>query len=386
MAPKRLPEDPPPASSSTEEEEESDEENTVSEDDDEKDKTPTTNKSTLTAADSSDASDSETESESNKSPPSPSPSDFTIKPVSAKPIGEFGKPNKTSANRKLAQPPSATATTGGKKRAGEGDLEGKKPKVSKLSNGQDVNSKKASGVGVPRLWSEDDEIALLKGVIEYRSKKGVDPGTEMDAFHGFIKKNFHADVSVSQLRSKIKRLKKKYQDLAKTSENGEEPVFSKPHENKFFELSKKIWGNVDDNTKNKKQPTKSVVKSSPSALPNSEVSVPPTNPKNKKQQTKSAIKSCPSPLPDSGITVAPASSDSSLFNVLLESGKLLVPPEGAVNVMKDVLPLIESSKSKELESKWRKLQEEEFELYMKRVELVHDYGKQVLAAMKSVKS
>nr|GMD91012.1 GLABROUS1 enhancer-binding protein-like [Ipomoea batatas] len=38
-----------------------------------------------------------------------------------------------------------------------------------------------------RLWSEDDEIALLEGMIEYTEKENADPHTDLDAFHDFIR-------------------------------------------------------------------------------------------------------------------------------------------------------------------------------------------------------
>ncbi|MBA0600326.1 hypothetical protein Gorai_006515 [Gossypium raimondii] len=67
-----------------------------------------------------------------------------------------------------------------------------------------------------RLFSEDDEIALLKGMLDYSAKTGADPHTDMNGFYDFVKKSIHT--------------------------NGEDPTFSKAHEQKAFELSKKIWG------------------------------------------------------------------------------------------------------------------------------------------------
>ena len=97
--------------------------------------------------------------------------------------------------------------------------------------------------GTARLWSEADEIAILKGMIEYKSKKGFDPYADSSGFHDFIKKSIHADVSKYQLTEKIRRLKKKYKNNAEKEQNGNAPVFSKPHDHKSLELSKKIWGN-----------------------------------------------------------------------------------------------------------------------------------------------
>ncbi|MBA0579987.1 hypothetical protein Gorai_022226, partial [Gossypium raimondii] len=67
-----------------------------------------------------------------------------------------------------------------------------------------------------RLFSEDDEIALLKGMLDYSAKKGADPCADMNAFYNFVKKSIHTD--------------------------GEDRTFSKAHEQNAFELSKLIWG------------------------------------------------------------------------------------------------------------------------------------------------
>ncbi|MBA0595685.1 hypothetical protein Gorai_012544, partial [Gossypium raimondii] len=67
-----------------------------------------------------------------------------------------------------------------------------------------------------RLFSEDDEIALLKSMLAYSAKKGADPCADMNGFYDFVKKLIHID--------------------------GEDRTFSKAHEQNAFELSKNIWG------------------------------------------------------------------------------------------------------------------------------------------------
>ncbi|OUZ99361.1 Protein of unknown function DUF573 [Macleaya cordata] len=63
-----------------------------------------------------------------------------------------------------------------------------------------------------RVWSEDDEIVILEGVLDYKKKKkGSKSNDDMDAFLDFIKKSLQVDhVKTSQLREKIKRLKEKF--------------------------------------------------------------------------------------------------------------------------------------------------------------------------------
>ncbi|KAH7835599.1 hypothetical protein Vadar_027799 [Vaccinium darrowii] len=92
-----------------------------------------------------------------------------------------------------------------------------------------------------RLWSEDDEITILEGMINYHSKKGTDPYSEIDEFHEFIKNSLSVDASMRKFVDKVRKMKVKYN---KNVEKGEGAVFSKPpkpHDVKCFELSKKIW-------------------------------------------------------------------------------------------------------------------------------------------------
>ncbi|KAG6383287.1 hypothetical protein SASPL_155037 [Salvia splendens] len=85
-----------------------------------------------------------------------------------------------------------------------------------------------------RLWSQEDEIVILKGMIDYTSKHESDPISYLNAFHDFTKKN----ASRSQLQEKIERMKKEYKNSKIT--------FSKPHEKQSAcNLSKTIQGNEE---------------------------------------------------------------------------------------------------------------------------------------------
>ncbi|KAG6423478.1 hypothetical protein SASPL_113874 [Salvia splendens] len=103
------------------------------------------------------------------------------------------------------------------------------------------------GVGcINRLWSNEDEIAVLNGMIEFKIAKGSSPSADMGAFYSFIKGKLKVDFSRDQLRSKITRMKKRFLNALKKGEKGSDPVFSKPHEDMAFVLSKKIWGKSVD--------------------------------------------------------------------------------------------------------------------------------------------
>ncbi|KAH7837524.1 hypothetical protein Vadar_014838 [Vaccinium darrowii] len=99
---------------------------------------------------------------------------------------------------------------------------------------------KKHGCGaIHRLWSEDDEITILEGMINYHSKRGTDPYSEIGEFHEFIKNSLSFDASKRKFVDKVRKMKVKYK---KNVEKGKRVVFSEPHSLKCFELSKKIWG------------------------------------------------------------------------------------------------------------------------------------------------
>ncbi|KAL4383648.1 hypothetical protein GQ457_15G012250 [Hibiscus cannabinus] len=200
MAPKRPTQDPSPASSSSSSEEQEE--------------------------DDSGKLGSDSEYDSDKSLPSPNVSAFTIKPIVPNPNKSHPKPkhpaNESSSKRKR---PSLSASNGG-----------------------------AGAVKSPvtvRRWSETEEIAILKGLVEYRSREGADSFKDSGSgFYDFIKKRFKTDVSKTQLSEKTRRLKNKYKANAEKGQNGNDPDLPNPHDHKCFQLSKKIWGNETNEKSN----------------------------------------------------------------------------------------------------------------------------------------
>ncbi|KAJ4841130.1 hypothetical protein Tsubulata_007644, partial [Turnera subulata] len=93
-----------------------------------------------------------------------------------------------------------------------------------------------------RIWSDADEIILLQGVISFNKEKGISYrklAKNMDLFYNFIKGSLHFDVSITQVKDKLSRLRKKYRkSRGKTSQ--------KPHESQLYDLCKKIWENIAD--------------------------------------------------------------------------------------------------------------------------------------------
>lgn len=203
--------------------------------------------------DSASSTEEESDSESEPETQKPNP---VVKPIASKPMDEPKKAaptaekksrSKADATAKFISPKKSAPVVGAKRPVDDGEAKESKRSKKKPEKEIETPVKKTPTDDVKRqlfqrLWSEDDEIAILKGMIDYRSKKKADPVADLSAFHEFIKKSLHVDVSKSQLQDKIRRLKKKYENNAGKEKKGKERTFSKPHEQKGYELSKKIWG------------------------------------------------------------------------------------------------------------------------------------------------
>ncbi|CAN8294208.1 unnamed protein product [Cochlearia groenlandica] len=122
-----------------------------------------------------------------------------------------------------------------------------------------------------RVWSEEDEIALLQGIIDYKANTGVSPYDDTNGFYQLVKKSISFDVSKIQFMEKLRGLKKKFENNVGKGKNGEEPILSKSHDRKTFDLSKTIWGAngilmesaVKSNGKSKKSRKVETVKQEP---------------------------------------------------------------------------------------------------------------------------
>ena len=395
MAPKRAsPLDEPPTASSSEEEEEvssSEEEGGSSSEEDEapaqtakpssslppptlerkstskKDSTSTTPQPQPQPQPSSSESESDSGSETEDDHPIAA-TDSKVKPIASKPMEEAPK-----KNSKLQ--PSATPSRSGTKRPNENNRPGsgvKKAKGTDTASNNEVPAAEDGGKKVDskklfqRLWSEDDELVILNGMNEFRVKNGVDPYKNMDAFHDFIKESLHVDVSRSQLTDKIWRLKKKHQKNATRGKNGEDPKFTKLHDKKVYELSKKIWGSEGTNRG---------------------VEHDKSNGKARNSKKGGSSKNVASP--QAQLSLSPHSKGVEKTDVDQNSGSILslnqmIKYSGLnEDVIRRGFESVEALKKTEFEEKWKNLQLLELEFFVKRAELIRDHSKLVLEAYRS---
>ncbi|OIT00167.1 PREDICTED: STOREKEEPER protein-like [Nicotiana attenuata] len=330
-----------------------------------------------------DGSGSDSDSESGQSQPSPSASDFTVKP---------SIPAAKSPSKPLSKRPQETQQQQAQKE--KHSRPNKKPKISEEDS--KVSEEKKSAATTPsRLWSDEDQLAILKGMAEFKAQKGSEPNaTDMSAFHDFIKGKLQVEVSKSQVTDKLRRLKKKFVTNMKI---GEEPVFSKPHDYLMFEFSKKIWGdagtsntngvneNVNNGTNGKAKKTVDVVKKS-TAEPKRSAKIstftkPKDDEKPKEDEKRAAVKEVDKE--DVVVKGDDRQDFRSKYPNLAASFSLpamsSIFPNG-VDIFKENMSLIASDKAKVLEEKWKKLHDDEHDLMLKRLDLIREHYKLVVDA------
>jgi hypothetical protein len=188
----------------------------------------------------------------------------------------------------------------------------------------------------------------------------------MNAFYDFIKRSLHFDVSMTQLKDKISRLRKKFENHVK-GKKGESKIFSKPHDQKGFDLSKYIWGSEGTIKANGKKNN------------------------NSNDNRKGNAKKLEALKAELGMDVGEEERmevemerDSSVKKVLKFDGSV---SGGKMDdyVVRNGLDFAHGMKKAEMEEKWRKLHMAELELFLKRNELIREQAKLMLSAFKADK-
>ncbi|KAE8706451.1 Rubredoxin-like superfamily protein [Hibiscus syriacus] len=108
-----------------------------------------------------------------------------------------------------------------------------------------------------RLWTDEDEIELLKGFLDYTTSRSNPNSSshhhhhDTALFYDLIKSKLQLDCNKNQLVEKLRRLKKKYRNVMNKINSGKDFSFKSPHDQATFEISRKIWRNtvvkVEDN-------------------------------------------------------------------------------------------------------------------------------------------
>ncbi|MFS8015343.1 putative transcription factor GeBP family [Helianthus anomalus] len=217
-----------------------------------------------------------------------------------------------------------------------------------------------------RLWSEDNEIELIQGMIDYVEEKGKDPLADVNDFHEFVKRSLHVDVNGRQVLTKARRLKKKFENNAvRVVSKGKVRSFSNPHEKKMYELSKNLWGSDANNNNN----NKNMVMSGGSKKAKVNVNVTP-------KKTNKSCKAVGSGNGNVGIEpeeVQPLRAVRGLDYF----GSMGLPITDEV-IMNKGLELVTGAKRVEMEAKWKNLKVQELEHFLKKVDVLKEQAEVVL--------
>ncbi|KAF9595203.1 hypothetical protein IFM89_037789 [Coptis chinensis] len=272
-----------------------------------------------------------------------------------------------------------------------------------------------------RLWTDEDEIGLLQGFLEYTSQRG---GFKNSAYHhdtapfyDQIKSKLQLDFNKNQLVEKLRRLKKKYRNVMNRISSGKEISFKTPHDQATFEISRKIWnevgggvGGIDDDDGNVNM---SDAINGTHVVFNAEKKVGSSSRSRKRARTSSTIgvggeenvtdavnlMNCPvnSSVP-SVIEDTVRSCLSPLFKELMASaingpanfrgfGGMGLSPFamnfGGGGDSSSMLGFLSGGEKEVMDEKWRKQQILELEVYSKRVELVQDQIKLALEDLRA---
>ncbi|XP_010458551.1 PREDICTED: probable transcription factor At1g11510 [Camelina sativa] len=225
-----------------------------------------------------------------------------------------------------------------------------------------------------RVWTEDDEIAVLQGLMDYKNDTGVSPYDDTNGVYQLVKKSVSFDVSKIQFMEKLRSLKKKYENNVGKAKNGEEPSFAKPHDRKTFEFSKLVWGAngmaldsvVKPNGKSKKSSKSKKVESVKQVIDSS-------LPNGKNSEDEVTNKGGVSLL---GVAEMDVFAKSSLVKSLARVGvDELAADQG--------LSLLASEDKKRIEEQWRALQVREFEFHSQKSGFIHEVVTKIGEAFRS---
>ncbi|CAN7127217.1 unnamed protein product [Brassica rapa subsp. narinosa] len=109
-------------------------------------------------------------------------------------------------------------------------------------------SKPSPSSSSSRIWNEEDELTVLKGLVDYQAQKGIEPKSNWSDFYRFLLGgggSITGKFSKEQVLSKIRKLKAKF--IASMHKGN-------TSQSEAFLLSKSIWGLLNESHHSTKSP------------------------------------------------------------------------------------------------------------------------------------
>ncbi|GMY21093.1 probable transcription factor At3g04930 [Fagus crenata] len=166
------------------------------------------------------------------SPSTSSPTVTVAVPSSSVPHAVAESPIATSAITTTVITTTAKTPSPKRQRIEQPVLEEKKPQPIPIDDSRRL---------FQRLWTDEDEIELLQGFLDYTTSRGSTHHNDTALFYDQIKSKLQLDFNKNQLVEKLRRLKKKYRNVLSKISTGKDFSFKSPHDQSTFEISAKIW-------------------------------------------------------------------------------------------------------------------------------------------------
>uniref|UniRef100_A0A453AZA0 Glabrous enhancer-binding protein-like DBD domain-containing protein n=1 Tax=Aegilops tauschii subsp. strangulata TaxID=200361 RepID=A0A453AZA0_AEGTS len=276
-----------------------------------------------------------------------------------------------------------------------------------------------------RLWTEEDEIVILRGFAEFTAARGTAFAShqyDTDPFYEDMRRRLQLDFSKSQLVEKLRRLKRKYRNcVSRLRGSGAAFSFRSPHEQAIFEIARNIWRptnkhgrdpSADSDDEEAVVAAAAVAATSvpANASPNGEVKSPPGRQRRRRRSVESPAPTAPAAVPATILVQPPQPMQVQVpvsVPVKMDDSLPALPqaPMPVVDVEKNFLTpmfkemihavinmgsspfgmkLPEPPHGLPMEGeKWRNQRILELEVYLKRIELLQDQVKATLEELKS---
>ncbi|KAL0302192.1 UNVERIFIED_CONTAM: STOREKEEPER protein [Sesamum angustifolium] len=206
-----------------------------------------------------------------------------------------------------------------------------------------------------KIFSEEDEIALLKGLAIFWAEGRNNKWAE---FYNFIKDTLPHQFTRTQVSEKIRRLKVKFENNFKRARaNGGCLDFSDAHESAVFEVSKTLWGE-DKSEAGDKHDEK-------------EKETPQRGDRSRSRKTRRKAGKEPDPEKEivknqEQVGKIGKEEFASAYPLLSSS----LDQNGYPDIIKEKFLLIGREKAQELEEKWKGVKAAELSLGLKRIDLL----------------